>query len=61
MHKKSTAYKNKVPARIFLLGTLFPTVIYSVTYGKHIFRELVARKEAPSRNTCNKLGIPRFL
>jgi hypothetical protein len=38
--------------------TSFLTVISKGNWGKHISWELVARKNDPSRNTCNKIGFP---
>jgi hypothetical protein len=52
--------KYKVPAKIFLLETLFLTVISKGTWGNHIFWELEAVKKAPSKNTCIKISSPRI-
>jgi hypothetical protein len=52
--------RNKFPAIIFSLGTLFLTVISRGTLGNHIFRELVARKKVSGINACNKVDSSRF-
>jgi hypothetical protein len=60
---------NKVPTRIFSRITIFSTVISRRTLrepyfqhllpeeprGSRFYRELIARKKAPSRYTCNKI------
>jgi hypothetical protein len=41
---------NRIPARIFPLGTLYLTVISRENRGNHIFLDLVYRKMLPANN-----------
>jgi hypothetical protein len=40
---------------------LFLTVIPRGANGNHILLRIIAGKKAPTRNTCYKIGSPRFL
>jgi hypothetical protein len=53
--------KNKVLTRIFSMGTIYLTDIPEESKGTILYWELVARKKAPSRNTCKKYGSPGYL
>jgi hypothetical protein len=45
--------RNKVPSESILVGTLLSTVI---SRGIIFYSELVVRKKAHSKNTCDKMG-----
>jgi hypothetical protein len=52
--------KKYFPSENIHARTQFLVVISRGTDENHIFLELIAGKNAPSRNTFNKIGSPRY-
>jgi hypothetical protein len=50
--------RNMDPALIFLLGTLFMTVIPRELRGSIFFENYLLEIKAPNRNMCDKISSP---